>query len=151
MISYIYMPHDKTKDRDIFFTRLLHGAGYKATGQRLEILKLLGTADKPITIPQLVKRLRRQAIDLVTAYRTLTLLKEKNLVRQIDFQHGITYYELASSAEHHHIICTNCNRVEDIQDCCVAADMHASALRQSGFAAVSQHSLEFYGLCQECK
>lgn len=129
---------------------LLHQAGYKATPPRLAVLKVLHEIEKPVSAPELVKKMQRLKIDSVTVYRTLTSFKESGLVRQIDFQHGVSYYELAPEREHHHVVCVKCDRVEDVGECCVASDMHANALRQSGFAQINQHALEFFGICQSC-
>src|SRR5688500_13198772 len=92
---------------------LLRKAGYKATPARMAILEFLNTLQKPVSVPEIIQKLG-QNIDGVTAYRTLDALKKSGIVRQIDFHHDHAYYELASLGEHHHAICTNCKRVEDI-------------------------------------
>jgi Fe2+ or Zn2+ uptake regulation protein len=129
---------------------ILRDAGYKATPGRLLMLDVLKRAHQPLTVPELQARLPRHRLDTVTLYRTLALLQKINLVRAINISAGITHYELVPAAEHHHIVCTNCHRVADVTNCCVAHDMDRQALKQSGFAQITTHALEFFGLCQKC-
>jgi Fur family ferric uptake transcriptional regulator len=79
----------------------------------------------------------------------LESFKDSGLVRQIDFQHGIAYYELASLGRHHHAVCTDCKLVEDVAGVC-SETLNKQALKKSGFAAIKTHSLEFFGLCKSC-
>ena len=132
-----------------YFRTIFRQAGYKATPARVTILTFLTDAKKPVSVPELVQKLGAEQIDAVTAYRTLNILKAAGLVRQIDFHHDHAYYELTSWGEHHHAICVQCDRIEDIKDCCVET-MEKVALEQSGFSTITQHSLEFFGICKQC-
>lgn len=136
--------------KENLFQKKLHEAGYKVTPSRLAILKFLFRERHPVTVPELLKKLHGQDIDMVTAYRTLSLLKNIGLVRSVDFQHGAAYYELSPETEHHHVVCTKCERVQDVENCCIEKDMQSQALQQTGFATITAHSLEFFGLCNEC-
>lgn len=132
-----------------YFRDVLRAQSYKATPSRLAILKVLNRAKQPVTAHDIVKKIGR-AHDQATVYRTIQTLLKIGVVKRIDFQHGATYYELSDVAEHHHVICTNCARVADVKDCC-AVSMDAKALQQSGFSTITQHSLEFFGICTSCQ
>lgn len=129
--------------------RLLRQKSQKVTPARLALLRLLAATKKPLSAEAIQRRLGQVAVNQATIYRTLTTLQRAGLVRQVDFQRSRGYWELASLGEHHHAVCRHCGRVEDIKDCCTAT-MEESALQQSGFAAITHHSLEFFGLCKNC-
>ena len=128
----------------------LHKAGYRATPARLAILKVLSQAKKPLNIRQIMDRLEGSKIDQTTVYRNINYLKDSGLILHIDFQHTHAFYELASKGDHHHVVCTKCDRVEDVNNCDLDK-MTVKALNQSNFASISNHSLEFFGVCRPCQ
>ncbi|MDE2001777.1 MAG: transcriptional repressor, partial [Patescibacteria group bacterium] len=90
----------------------------------------------------------RSAMDPATIYRFLHALAGAGIVRRIDLHHGHSHYELATHADHHHLICGKCSSVEDIGDCGLTA-LEAKIRRQKHFV-VQQHALEFFGICARC-
>jgi len=152
----------------IALKEVLRRNGWKATAPRLAVLSLLAKTKRPMSaqniidalphsrrpmrLPRSVRRPARGAgaIDQATAYRTLAAFKAKGIIRQVDLRHNHAHYELADVAEHHHLICTRCGRVEDVRHCGIEA-VQAAALRGAKhFAEITQHSLEFYGTCTSC-
>lgn len=131
------------------FAAQLRERGCKATPARLAILLLLEREKKPLSVERILARLPKRALDYVTAYRTVTLLKELGMVRQIDFHHGHAHYELASLGDHHHVVCVQCNAVTDIPHR-NSHQMLQTALADSGFSSITDHSLEFFGVCSSC-
>ncbi len=49
---------------------------------------------------------------------------------------------------HHHIICTNCNRVIEFENC--GLDHLRRELEARYHVQLTGHLLEFYGLCDDC-
>ncbi len=88
--------------------------------------------------------------DQATVYRTIKSLKEKGVIKQIDLRHNHAHYELANIAEHHHLICLRCGRIEDVAHCGVEAIQSAVLRDSKHFAEIKQHALEFYGICKSC-
>jgi Fe2+ or Zn2+ uptake regulation protein len=128
---------------------VLRKSGYNATPSRVVILEIFKKSKKPLSALEIMELLPRGA-DQVTVYRTLKSFKEKGVIKQIDLRHNHAHYELANLAEHHHLICLKCGKVEDVHRCGVEA-VEASALRSSKhFAEIKQHALEFYGICKAC-
>lgn len=136
-------------DDIITYKNLLKDAGFRATPARLGLLKLFHQAKKPLSIAGIQHKLPRQSIDLATIYRIINALLEKNIITQVDFQHGHAHYELATREHHHHIICQKCGRVADISKC-DTSNIEKQALKIGGFKTITSHSLEFYGLCNSC-
>ncbi len=131
------------------FQILLRRSGYKATDSRLAVLNLLRKSKRPLSAQDIIDSLKQTA-DQATIYRILKTFKEKGLIRQIDLRHNHAHYEIIGIEDHHHLICTNCGRIEDVHDC-DAEDMYSAILRNSRFfSQIKQHSLEFYGICKRC-
>lgn len=131
------------------FKMALRKNGYKATDARVAILEFFKKSRRPLSAQNIVDNIKID-INQATIYRTLKSLKEKNIIRQVDLRHNHAHYEFIEKTEHHHIICTHCDRIEDIQHCEIE-NMRSVVLKQSEhFANIQQHSLEFYGICKSC-
>ena len=89
-------------------------------------------------------------IGYTTVYRTMKLMIQCGLAREIELADGITRYEHLFNHEHHdHLICMECGNsiefynpeIEAIQD---------AASTQLGFK-VLDHKLQIYGVCRDCR
>jgi Fur family ferric uptake transcriptional regulator len=131
----------------------LRKAGYKTTPGRVALLDILGKSRKPLSIPEIMDRLSQSKgakIDQVTIYRTLDTLGKIGLVRKVDLRHGHSDYELAAADDHHHLVCIRCGQLEDFQGCNLDQLARRALKSSKDFAIVTQHSLEFFGLCKAC-
>ncbi|HUO55917.1 MAG TPA: transcriptional repressor [Candidatus Paceibacterota bacterium] len=130
---------------------VIRKAGFRATKPRLLILSFLRKSPYPVSIEEVIKGVGRKNVDQVTVYRTLEAFHKAGIVAQIDFHHGHAHYELKDKRrDHHHIICTNCEKIEDFTGC-GADELADRALHQAkGFATVTDHSVELFGLCKTC-
>lgn len=121
----------------------------KATPGRIRILEVLSASVKPLSVQGVLDKLGDAQIDQATVYRTLNTFHMLGIVRTVDFQHGHAHYELADRPHHHHLVCTDCGRVEDVRGCAIGADAK-KVLKGSAFMSVEDHSLEFFGTCNAC-
>lgn len=130
----------------------LRTAGYKVTPMRLMILDALRASRHPLSVRRILRTLGgRTDVDTVTVYRTLRTLVDAGLIRQIDLRHGHAHFELVDTKQdYHHIVCVTCDRVANIRNCCSVKRVLPRALRQSGFARVTDHTMEFFGVCRQC-
>lgn len=130
----------------------LKASGLKTTRTRKALLGILVHEHGPFTIEELQQRLDTQGspCDIVTIYRNMTSFEEFGLVRSCDFGDGLTRFEWAQGehAHHHHIICKNCRRVEELE-LCVVEELE-QLVSKRGYSQVS-HRLEFYGICSQCQ
>jgi Fur family transcriptional regulator, ferric uptake regulator len=129
----------------------LREADLKATPARLALLKLLEEAEKPLDVAAMITYLQEQKIptDQATVFRIMNTFTEKGLTKQISFNEGKFRYELASKADHHHLICEQCGAIEDFSDCNIW-ELEADIKRKKKFF-VRRHSLEFFGVCKQCQ
>ena len=138
-------------ERSIFLEHI-QAAGLRRTGQRDLILETFLSTEEHLTSEDLYTLVRRQdpSVGQTTVYRTLKLLTEAGLAREVRFGDNKTYYEHHYNHEHHdHMICTECGKVieffspdiESLQD--EMAD-------NFGFKP-THHSLRLWGICAECQ
>jgi Fur family transcriptional regulator, ferric uptake regulator len=136
------------KNTDVL-RQTLRISGQKATPVRMSVLSVFKKAKQPLSAQGLISTLPR-GTDQATVYRTLRSFMQKGLIKQIDLRHNHAHYELTATAEHHHLICLRCGRIEDVAHCDLRM-MQSAVLRASKhFARVSEHALEFYGICRSC-
>jgi Fur family ferric uptake transcriptional regulator len=87
-------------------------------------------------------------LGLSTVYRTLVALTEAGLLDAIGRHDGEATYRLCSAHHHHHLVCTNCRRVDELAECDLTPiEEHIG--RERDFR-VDGHSLTFFGLCSAC-
>ncbi len=129
----------------------LREADLKAPSARLGILEALENTNKPLDVATLIIYLKQQHIkaDKVTVFRIMNILSEKGLVTPIQLGEGKFRYEHSAKADHHHFICERCGAIEDISDCNI--DVLEHHIQQKKGLLVRRHSLEFFGVCQQCQ
>lgn len=89
-------------------------------------------------------------IGYTTVYRTMKILLDCGLAREIDLADGITRYEHLYNHQHHdHMICTQCGRSIEFYNEELEAVQEAAS-EQLGFK-VMDHRLQIYGLCRDCR
>ncbi len=128
---------------------LLKMHGLRVTPARRAIIEALASAHEPLSIEALLARLPEHTADQATVYRALESFKEKGMVRQVILGPERAFYEMAGD-DHHHIVCTQCGKIEHIElsDC---ADFEHQALKASkAFNKIERHTLELYGRCKMC-
>lgn len=80
------------------------------------------------------------------------LLEEMGMVKRFDFGDGVARYELLgvdADGHHHHLICTGCLGVVEIEEC-FQRELEQTIAVRHGFKAVT-HKLEFFGICPRCQ
>jgi len=137
------------------------GCGYRVTVPREAILDMLSKSDKHLSAEDIYMKVhtRYPAIGLTTIYRTLELLINMGLIFKFDFGDGRARYELVKGPKgkvhHHHLICTNCNRIIDYTDFIdeeikLLEQTEKELLKKYNFKSTN-HLIQFYGLCEKCK
>ncbi len=124
---------------------------YKITGPRLTVFEILQKAKEPLTIQEILGETKKDEVNQATVYRIVSAMEKIGLIRRIEWHHGHAHYELADQKDHHHLICLQCNRTEDVEHK-DAGEMEKRVLRNSQhFSLIKKHSLEFFGICKSCR
>jgi len=133
-------------------TSRLRGQARKITGPRQAILEILRVHPHPLTSREIFASLPKSLCDLATIYRAMHLLEEMGMVKRFDFGDGAARFELVREGDnghHHHLVCTKCSEVVEIDEC-FPAEIEKRIAARNKFKAVS-HKLEFFGICPECQ
>jgi Fur family ferric uptake transcriptional regulator len=92
--------------------------GIRVTRQRRILLDLIDRSGRHLDADQLYELAKQQdpKLNRVTVYRTLKMLKQGQLVDELDLMHvegDQHYYETRSKQEHAHIVCLGCGKIEE--------------------------------------
>jgi len=123
---------------------------FKKTPARLMVLEYLNNSELPVDAGQIINYLRKKHLETnkVTVYRILYFLFKNGLIERVEFGEGKYRYELKKN-HHHHLICTNCGRIQDVE-ISVIEKLEKEIQKDKNFR-VQSHSLEFFGLCSDCQ
>lgn len=121
----------------------------KLTKVRRAILGVLQRAELPISAAELMS-LMPIKVNKVTIYRDLELFTKSGVAELVQFEESFARYRLKNSCHSHHLICEDCGIIQEVE---MPNDLDEHEKRindQTGFV-VLKHSLEFYGLCRDCR
>lgn len=123
---------------------------FRKTPVRSAINDFLLTSKFPVDVEQIINFLRSKNMDTnkVTVYRTIDFLFQNGIIDRLEFGEGKFRYEF-KKGDHHHLICSNCGKVEDVEDKHMK-NLEKKIYLNKGFM-VKNHSLEFFGLCRDCQ
>lgn len=129
----------------------LTAAGERVTRQRLLVANALAGAGRQLTADQLYRSLRRQVpgIGRATVFRTLETLVDAGVARRLELDGHVYAYVACLPEHHHHLACTRCGRVEEIDEAYITPIAQRLAL-DLGFE-IDDARLDFYGRCAACR
>lgn len=84
-----------------------------------------------------------------TLFRAVDVLVELGMLDRIELADGARRYRVCDRGHHHHLICMQCGRIEEVDVCVPEAEL-ISAASGAGFE-VERHALEIYGRCPDCR
>lgn len=134
------------------FRSYLHQHHLPLTHQRETIAMALFESERHLSVDDLEERLRarNEHVGKATIYRTLNLLVEAELARELDFGEGFKRYEhQAGEARHDHLICTGCAKVIRFSRAALD-DLQEEIASEMGFEVESRR-LKIYGVCADCR
>ncbi|MBS0171460.1 MAG: transcriptional repressor [Nitrospira sp.] len=122
----------------------------RLTRQRAAIYAaLVGTTSHP-TADDLYRMVMREhpMMSRNTVYYTLGVLRKAGLVREVNVGHEVARFD-GNIARHHHLICVQCGRIEDVMD--EELDQVKIPDQQARGFHVLGHHVEFHGHCVGCR
>ena len=133
----------------------LRARGFRVTPQREKILKVFyelpaGTHVSAEELHQLLGK-ADPPISLATTYRTLKLLANLGLLRELDFSEGHKHYELnkGASEPHQHLVCVECATPTEFTG--AAVEDAARQVAELYQFEVLDIQLKIYGICSRCQ
>ena len=125
----------RTRPRERILTRL---AELAASGQDFTVEALWHD------LQQFDPRLGR-----ATVFRAVEKLVELGLINRIEFADGSHTYRACEDIHHHHLTCSKCHRVVEV-DVCIPEEQLADIGQKNDFS-IEGHSLAIFGLCADCR
>ena len=126
----------------------LKNMGLKATFPRLKILELFEKSTlRHMTAEDVYKMLIAENMDigLATVYRVLTQFEQAGLLERHFFESGKAVFEINHGKHHDHLVCINCDRVEEFHDEEIERRQKKIA-KERGFV-IHEHALYLYAQC----
>jgi Fur family ferric uptake transcriptional regulator len=139
------------KARELFEDYLL-SKNLRLTTQRSLVLDIFLKSEGHLTTEEMYNLVNKKdsSVGHTTVYRTLKLLAECNIAREVDFGDGFLRYEHEFGHDHHdHLICKSCNKSIEVVDHKLEKLQERMALKH-GFK-VTGHRMDIFGLCRECQ
>ena len=135
------------------FLEFLGRKNLRITAQRQAIVETVFNTDKHFTAEQLLEwsRHRDKSVSRATVYRTLPLLTESGLVREMDFGKDYKFYDpnYADHPDHSHIICNDCEKIVEFESKKISR-LENEISHRLGFSVKTQR-LQITGSCEELK
>lgn len=137
------MQHDCKKE--------LRKADLRATPARIAIMKFLEKTKQPVDVNTVIDQINKEGIktDPATVFRIMNMLTEKGIAMSIQLQDRKARYELIGKKHHHHLVCEDCGKIEDVSSQVIPA--LEKEIQSKYKFLVKRHSLEFFGLCPACQ
>lgn len=127
----------------------LRAGGMRVTKQRIAVLEAV-TAHPHITVDELLATVetRLPGISFQSIYTVVNSLVEAQILRRLDVPHSAARYEVEAHDNHHHVVCRQCLRIEDV----ACAQGQAPCLHPSNDHGMQIDTADvlYRGLCAEC-
>ncbi len=139
------------KEEEIFES-YINTKNLRPSKQRKEILDVFLSNDRHLTADEIyrIAKEKNPKIGFATVYRTLRLLIESGLCRELKFEDGITRYENLYAHKHHdHLICIKCGKFVEIFNPEIEK-LQEKIYKEHNFYP-EKHKMELYGICKKCR
>ncbi len=140
------------KDAHDIFKDYIAANGLKVTPQRMLIVDVFLREEGHLTTEELYELVKRRdaSVGQATVYRTMRLLSESGIAKEVHFGDGVARYEQKYGGQHHdHLICESCGKNIEVLDERIEHLQEELAARH-GFRLTS-HRMYLYGLCEQCR
>lgn len=127
--------------------------GLRHTSQRTAILEAAFGTTEHFTAEDLLTMSRKldPSVSRATVYRTLALLTETGLLKELDIGKDFKYYDpnYSKHPNHHHIICNDCDKIVEFESKDIE-ELESEISHKLGFSIGSQ-KIEIRGNCEDLK
>ena len=142
---------EKNNDLSMDWLARLQACGYRLTGPRRAIVKIMANSQRTLGPLDIFDLGRKQypGLGLVTVYRTLEKLEDLHLVERVHQPDGCHTYLRATNGHQHILLCVSCGQAEYFSGDDLSPLIQNIADR-SGFE-IKDHLLQLFGICSACR
>ena len=131
---------------------LLRAHGLRRTPVRVGVIELLQNARQPLSVPQMLAKLK--GVDTVTVYRTLNTFVGKKLVHRVRGDDRSWLYAVGDTHDepmhmHPHFVCDDCGTVECLEGASIPGGFVGSLNVERGYK-VAYPEVVLHGKCPKC-
>jgi Fur family transcriptional regulator, ferric uptake regulator len=140
-----------TEEQQVFLKHI-QKQGLKRTAQRDLILDVFLRTEGHVSGDDLYRLVHDQdpTVGQTTVYRTLKLLTNAGLAREVRFGDGRAHYEHNYKHQHHdHMICSGCGKIIEFYSPELEAIQDAMAAKHK--FELTSHLLRMIGICGDCR
>ena len=133
------------------FKMYLEQNGLRSTSERMTIFSHVSKKNSHFEADELYIELKsnNKNISRASVYRTLPILVESGLLRELAFDDKRKRYEFNRGLEHHeHFVCKGCGKIIEFQSEPLENEID-KAVRKHGFKQET-HRVEIIGYCSSC-
>ena len=145
------LAYTMTEEQEVFL-RHIQKQGLKRTAQRDLILDVFLQTEGHLSGDDLYRLVREKdhSVGQTTVYRTLRLLTDAGLAREVRFGDGRAHYEHNYKHQHHdHMICKECGKIIEFYSPELEAIQDAMAAKHR--FELTSHLLRMIGICADCR
>jgi len=127
----------------------LRSKGYKATPQRIAICRIALNSRKHPSAQQVYDEVKKihPTVSLATVYKTLEVLRDLDLVQELNFPKGQARFDSYMNP-HINLICLRCGSITDLNDF-TTEEITRKVAAATKFKPSGQR-IDVYGTCQKC-
>jgi Fur family ferric uptake transcriptional regulator len=140
-----------TEEQEVFLNHI-QKQGLKRTAQRDLILDVFLRTEGHLSGEDLYRLVHEKdaTVGQTTVYRTLRLLTDAGLAREVRFGDGRAHYEHNYKHQHHdHMICKECGKIIEFYSPELEAIQDAMAAKHR--FELTSHLLRMIGICADCR
>ena len=137
--------------RTVAIPQRMVSRGRRLTRQRVIVAEALAAARRALSAQELYLRINAShpTLGRATVYRALEAQVQDGMASRFERDGHVSAYIACDTTHHHHLVCTRCQRVQDLDETAVAP-LLSSVGRRHDFQ-VDHAALDFYGLCGSCR
>jgi len=123
--------------------------GFRATSQRIAIYRNVLMSREHPTAQRIYENVKKThpTVSLATVYKTLSVLRELNLIQDLSLNQGETRFE-PNLEPHINLFCERCGDLRDTSEGCLK-EIIERVVKQAKFIPARQ-SFVIYGFCEKC-
>ena len=133
------------------FRRRCKEQGLAFTFQRQVIYETVVDSREHPTPESIYEKVRERipSISLGTIYKNVKTFLDSGVLKEVTLHHGTLRLE-SNMTPHHHVVCSTCKAIFDIEESAVAPVQLPASELPAGFS-IKECRVEFVGECKSCR
>jgi Fur family ferric uptake transcriptional regulator len=140
------------KSAETIFRQYLKENGLLYSKQREQILGTFMKAESHLAIDDIYNAVRKKnpRIGLATVYRTMKIICDCGLAREVDFGDSLRRFEHKyQRRHHHHLVCIKCGRIIEVRSNRIEG-LQKKLAKQHDFTS-TRDTMKIFGVCSKCQ